>query len=230
MEPPGSTTASEFFGSMAASYDSLIRRAVPRYDEMTDRLLACLPAGASRVLELGCGTGNLTLRLAGKYPGARIVTADASAEMTGLTLARAGAAGHGARIEAVTARFEDLSFAPGSFDVVTSCLSLHHVRDKAPLYRAMAGWLSAGGVLRFADQFLGATPDLQRVHWANWRAFCREGGRCTEEEIVRLEEHAAAHDHYEALGAHFGMMARAGFRDMDCAWRNWMYAVVTAGR
>ena len=32
-------TASEYFGSMVESYDSLIQRAVPRYHEMTDRLL-----------------------------------------------------------------------------------------------------------------------------------------------------------------------------------------------
>src|SRR5256885_15976799 len=31
------TTAFAYFGAMADSYDSLIRRAVPRYDEMTAR-------------------------------------------------------------------------------------------------------------------------------------------------------------------------------------------------
>jgi len=42
---------------MAESYDSLIRRAVPRYDEMTSRLLDYLPRDPQKVLELGCGTG-----------------------------------------------------------------------------------------------------------------------------------------------------------------------------
>src|SRR5262245_39948764 len=65
-------SASEYFGAMIESYDSLIKRAVPRYEEMTQRLLEYLPPQAHKVLELGCGTGNLSLRLAAKYPQAAI--------------------------------------------------------------------------------------------------------------------------------------------------------------
>src|SRR5438132_1488236 len=73
MEHPGSggaedATASEYFGRMVDRYDSLIRRAVPRYDEMHERLVECLPRAASRVLELGCGTGNLTRAVRERYP------------------------------------------------------------------------------------------------------------------------------------------------------------------
>src|SRR5712671_36129 len=66
------TAASEYFGSMVESYDSLIRRAVPRYDEMTARLLDYTPREAESVLELGCGTGNLSLGLARRYPAASL--------------------------------------------------------------------------------------------------------------------------------------------------------------
>ena len=54
-------TAADYFGAMVGEYDSLIRRAVPRYDEMTARLLDYLPPSATSILELGCGTGNLTM-------------------------------------------------------------------------------------------------------------------------------------------------------------------------
>jgi tRNA (cmo5U34)-methyltransferase len=216
---------------MADSYDSLIRRAVPRYDEMIDRLMSHLPAAPSRVLELGCGTGNLTLRLAAKYPRARIVTVDAAPEMTALTAARASERGlDRGRLETITARFEDLSLPAGSFDLVTSCMSLHHVRDKAPLYLRIHGWLSRGGWLCMADQLLGATEHAQKTFWEGWLAFCREPGHCSEEEITSLEAHAAAHDHYEPLTSHIRMLEEAGFTTMDCVWRNFMYAVMIAER
>ena len=45
MQPgqPEMGSASEYFGAMVAEYDSLIRRTVPRYDEMLERLLCYLP-------------------------------------------------------------------------------------------------------------------------------------------------------------------------------------------
>jgi tRNA (cmo5U34)-methyltransferase len=229
--PDPAPTASEYFGQMADSYDSLIRRAVPRYDEMIERLMAHLPARASRILELGCGTGNLTLKLLAKYPVAHVTTVDAAPEMTALTAARARERGlDGNRLETVTARFEQLSQPAGSFDVVASCMSLHHVKDKAPLYLRIHGWLARGGSLWFADQLLGATPEIQTEFWRGWLAFCREPGHCSEEEISSLEAHAAAHDHYEPLTSHLRLLEEAGFARMDCVWRNFMYSVVGARR
>src|SRR5262245_6129323 len=147
-------TASDYFGSIAASYDSLIRRAVPRYAEMADRLMDYLPGQARDVLELGCGTGNLSSRLAERYPEASLAFVDAAPAMIEVTRSRVGAEhprpAAGARF--VTARFEELSLDPESFDVVTSCISLHHVRDKLPLYRLIHRALRPGGTFRFADQ------------------------------------------------------------------------------
>lgn len=51
-------TASEFFGEMSETYDSLIQRSVPRDQEMLRCTLEFCPDEVTRVLELGCGTGN----------------------------------------------------------------------------------------------------------------------------------------------------------------------------
>jgi trans-aconitate methyltransferase len=226
--PP--TTAADYFGGMVASYDSLIRRAVPRYDEMTDRLLQHLPTRADRIVELGCGTGNLTLRLVQCFPGAHITTLDAAPEMTAVTLARARSLPNPAHITALTTSFEDAAFPGALFDLAVSCMSLHHVPGQAALYRRLHDWLAPGGVLAFADQLRGQTNRAQQAHWDLWLAFCREPGHCTPDEIRSLEDHAAAHDHYVPLSEHFRLLTEAGFTDPDCAWRNGMYSVVLAHR
>jgi len=215
---------------MADSYDSLIARAVPRYQEMTDRLAGYLPAHSARILDLGCGTGNLTLRLAADHAAAAITAVDAAPEMTALTARRMAEVGVRARLTTMTQRFEDLSFPPGSFDLVTSCISLHHVRDKADLYRRIHGWLAPGGTLRFADQLRGGTDAIHAINWARWLEFCALPGHCTAEEIRSLVEHAAAHDHYTPLQEHFELLGRAGFGDLDCVWRNWIWGIITAER
>jgi ubiquinone/menaquinone biosynthesis C-methylase UbiE len=148
--------------------------------------------------------------------------------MTALTASRAAAAGFAPRIATLTRRFEELEFPPGSFDLIASCMSLHHVRGKGPLYRDFARWLSPGGSLRFADQILGATEAIQAVNWQAWLAFCRQEGHCSPQELRGLTDHAAAHDHYTPLEEHFQLMSAAGFRRLDCIWRNGMYGVVTA--
>src|SRR5687767_10473233 len=127
-------SAADYFGSMAESYDSLIRRCVPRYEEMSSRLIDYLAiavagpaAGAGvawRILELGCGTGNLSLRLAQRFPNAQLTLVDAAPEMIELTRARLEAAKPqldrlggrgsfgGARF--ITSRFEDLKLPSSS--------------------------------------------------------------------------------------------------------------------
>ena len=111
------TTASEFFGSFVEEYDSLVRRAVPRYDEMISRVVEYVPAGRRRILELGCGTGNLTVAMAARFPEAEWTLVDASREMLDATSRRLGAGHKVSRIEAL---FEDLELRPVAFDLVTS--------------------------------------------------------------------------------------------------------------
>jgi len=224
------STASTYFGSMAEGYDSLIRRCVPRYAEMTERLAEYLPLETRSVLELGCGTGNLSLRLAARYPAATLTVVDASPEMVELTRARLAEAHPEAaeRGRFVVARFEELEIEPGSVDLATSAISLHHVADKGALFRAVRRMLAPGGTFRFADQMWGATEANAALNWRRWLEFCRLPGNCTEEEIESLVAHARDHDHYEPVAAHLRMLEDAGFADVDCVWRNWMWGIVTA--
>jgi tRNA (cmo5U34)-methyltransferase len=215
---------------MAESYDSLIHRAVPRYDEMIARLLDYLPVDANQVLELGSGTGNLSLRLAEALPRATLTLVDGSREMIDLVRSRIEALGSRAsrRTSYVVAKFEELDVPRGSFDLVVSSISLHHVEDKASLYARIRSLLSDGGRFCFADQIRGEPEPNHRLNWERWLDFCREREHCTSDEIESLLQHAAAHDHYTTLSDHFALLAAAGFSEVDCVWRNWMWGIVTA--
>jgi len=223
-------SASDYFGAMAGAYDSLIRRSVPRYDEMADRLVGYLPRDSARVLELGCGTGNLSLRLAANLPKAALTLVDASAEMIALTRSRLGHARvpATARDEFITTRFEDLTLPAGSFDLVVSSISLHHVEDKGALYESIHAMLRPRGRFCFADQIRGEPESNHELNWRRWLDFCAEPGHCSREEIASLLDHAAAHDHYTTLSNHFALLSRTGFSEIDCIWRNLMWGIVTA--
>ena len=223
-------TASGYFGAMGDEYDSLIHRALPNYDEMIRELTAYLPAHPRRALELGCGTGNFTLALAEHAPDCALTVVDASPEMIELTRHRLAElhpdfAGPGTF---VISRFEDLDLESKAFDLIVSCISLHHVTDKGRLFRDLHAALSPGGALRFADQMLGGSQASQDRNWERWLEYCRQPGHCTEDEIQGLLDHAAAHDHYIPLAVHFELLEATGFTGIDCVWRHGMWAVVTA--
>jgi tRNA (cmo5U34)-methyltransferase len=218
-----------YFASMVESYDSLIRRAVPRYDEMVARLLEYLPPDAQSLVELGCGTGNLSLQLLAKFPRARLTFVDASPEMIALTRSRVDQARSSTTPSTsfLVQRFEELD-VPGPVGVVVSSISLHHVDDKARLYGRIRSLLAKEGRFCFADQIRGEPESNHRLNWEQWLDFCRERDHCTPEEIESLLQHAAAHDHYTPLTEHIALLSKAGFSEIDCAWRNGMWGIVTA--
>jgi tRNA (cmo5U34)-methyltransferase len=226
------TTASWYFGSMAEGYDSLIKRAVPRYDEMLARLVDYLPPRVASVLELGCGTGNLSLALAERYPEASLTFLDAAPEMIQTTRARLEEkhASTIRRARFVEATFETIEPKLGSFELVVSSISLHHVKDKATLYKTIHALVTPGGTFRFSDQLRGGTDAIHELNWRRWLEFCRSRGNCSEEEVGSLLEHAEAHDHYTPLQEHFQLLAAAGFTTLDCVWRNLIWGIVTADR
>jgi SAM-dependent methyltransferase len=102
-------------------------------------LLRSVPAGAERVLDVGCGAGTLARKLAGSVP--HVDGVDLSPGM--IEAARRDAP------PSVTFSIGDaLTFdpPPGSYDAVLSSAVLHHLPLAEALPR-MAGWLRPGGVL-----------------------------------------------------------------------------------
>lgn len=104
-----------------------------------------------RVLEVGCGTGNLSTYMA--LRGARTVGVDVSAGMLELARRRARVNGVADRTTFLVQPVEDLDEPDGSFDVVIANQVLHHL----DLPRAMpniARLLSQDGCALFAEPVL----------------------------------------------------------------------------
>ncbi|MHC4780014.1 MAG: class I SAM-dependent methyltransferase [Planctomycetota bacterium] len=147
-----------FFDSLGDGYASAIERCVPRYREMLSAILDGLPEGfrPKKVLDLGAGNGNLSIEILKRHPSAELHLVDISAKA--LETARS-------RFEGIPglvftrASFEDLDFAPGSFDLVTSSIAIHHLPDpgKRILFDRCFRWLSRDGVLAYSDQFSSVT-------------------------------------------------------------------------
>ena len=228
--PKIEATASDYFAARIAEYDSLVRRAVPHYDELLDLLEVHFPKSARDIVELGCGTGTLSLRLARCYPDARITFIDAAAEMLDVTRQRliAEGASRPDRFNLVAATFEDVELPDRQFNLITSNMALHHVIDKAALFQRIYDWLRPGGTLRFGDHVWGQTVGNREIGRTRWIAHCQSPGQLTEAELASLVQHRHQHDHYISVKEQFGIFERVGFSDPDCVWSDGNWAIYTA--
>lgn len=127
------------FDEVAADYD----RHRPAYpDELVDQ--ACRVAGIGRgdqVLELGCGSGQLTRSLAAR--GLRVTALEPGQNL--LALARQNLAGAGT-VDFVNARFEDADLPRERFRAVF-CASAFHWIDPEISWQKAADVLVPGGTL-----------------------------------------------------------------------------------
>jgi ubiquinone/menaquinone biosynthesis C-methylase UbiE len=133
------------FDEVADEYD----RTRPMYpDALVDR--ACEVAGlgpGDPVLEIGCGTGQLTRSLIAR--GLRVTAVEPGGNL--MRLAGQNLAGAGS-VEFVNARFEDAALPSGYFRAAFSASALHWV-DPAVGWRKIAGVLAAGGTLGLLSYF-----------------------------------------------------------------------------
>jgi SAM-dependent methyltransferase len=111
----------------------------PEYEEQILPLAAEHLAGATSVLDIGCGEGQVG-RLATRIPGVeRVVGVDPTPAQLALAAARGGGVGL-ARSEAA-----QLPFASGSFDAAIACLVFEHIEDVDGALAEVGRVLAPGG-------------------------------------------------------------------------------------
>jgi tRNA (cmo5U34)-methyltransferase len=137
------------------SYLSMMREAVPGYDNFEEATVAATGSDATAILELGTGTGETARAVLDKHPQAHLTTIDGSPRM--VRLARENLPAN--RVHVVLGLLED-PLPSGPFDLVVSALAVHHLEGegKADLYRRVAAVLAPAGRFVLADVVKPVNP------------------------------------------------------------------------
>ena len=91
-------------------------------------------SGDEHLLDVGCGTGLMALRIAAQYPGCTVQGIDLSAKM--IAVARQDAAAQGLAVHFRVGSIVNLPYPDGAFDVVLTNIMYHHL-DLAEKQRAV---------------------------------------------------------------------------------------------
>lgn len=104
-----------------------------------------------RVLEIGCGTGNLALQIAQRHPTAEVIGLDP--DPRALARARRKAARRGRAVQLDQGFAEELPYGDHVFDRVVSSLMFHHLGpdEKGAALREVRRVLRPGGTLHLLD-------------------------------------------------------------------------------
>jgi tRNA (cmo5U34)-methyltransferase len=218
-------TVQHAFDLAAEDYDRTRRRLVPGFDDFYRAAIDLIrfPRDSRlKVLDLGAGTGMMAAFIAYSFPNARITMVDISNEMLERARARFELGGERFRFEVSDYGVDPIQ---EKYDAVVSALSIHHLSDeqKRSLFRRIHAALNEGGVFVNAEQFRCATPERHRFHHERWITRVRELGADDRDLAAALER--MKFDRAATLEDQLEWLAEAGFRDIDCAYKNLIFAV-----
>ena len=141
------------FDKLAAGYERWWAPVLaPSAVALLDRLEAPIAGRGGHLLDVGVGTGNLSIAALRRWPDIRITGIDASREMVGAVealVAERLPASDGDRFEARVAFADDLPFGDASIDAAMSSFVLQLVPNRARALREIRRVLRPGGTLAY---------------------------------------------------------------------------------
>lgn len=103
------------------------------------------------ILDIGCGTGTLSMMIKSLYPDAVVTGLDGDSQI--LEIAERKSIESGTKIQFVNGLSYKIPFPDNHFDIVTSTLMIHHLtdEDKIHTFKEVLRVLKPGGEFNIAD-------------------------------------------------------------------------------
>jgi ubiquinone/menaquinone biosynthesis C-methylase UbiE len=144
----------------------------------SDHLQAMIPSAATDILDLGCGAGDWSARIASQRPWTHVTGVDIGKDFISAASERHGCA----RVSFCVADFAALPFSDSTFDCVYADNSLEHAWDVDATLREVRRVLRPNGVLVAAIPSDARNPDAicdnhtwKTEPWDVWRRLTTAG-------------------------------------------------------
>jgi tRNA (cmo5U34)-methyltransferase len=188
---------------------------------------ACSP-GAARLLDIGCGAGNYSLKLLERLPDLEITLVDLSRPMLERAQERL-AAKTSAKINAFEQDIRQVELPREHYDLVVAAAVLHHLRTEDE-WRAVFGklydWLRPGGSVWISDLVEHSTAQVQALMWQRYGDYLLAlRSREYRDQVLAYVEHE---DTPRSLTFQIELLEAVGFRTVEILHKNSVFAAFGA--
>jgi tRNA (cmo5U34)-methyltransferase len=196
-------------------------------DLIAEAAAGTTPKGA-RLLDVGCGAGNFSLKLLERLPGLAVTLVDLSRLMLDRATSRLQAAGC-SKVTALQGDIRELELGAQSQDIILAAAVLHHLRTDDEwrlVFRRFYEALTPGGSLWIFDLVEGATPVLQELAWRRYGGYLVQlGGEAYRDRVFAYIEQE---DTPRPLYYQLRLLEEAGFARLDVLHKNGPFAAFGA--
>lgn len=213
------------FNNEAENFDKMVQRNIPCYNQMLEALIDAIPdvTESPKILDLGCGTGNITQKAKNRFPKARITCLDLSENMIEIAKEK-------------LKNYDDIEYVIGDFtqvkleekyDAIISSLALHHIEndeEKQAMYKSIYEALKNEGVFYNADVIKANSKYNESLYEKVAARDMKENGVSTE-EISDMNRKRDENDIPTTIYNHIKMLENVGFTEIDVIWKYYANAV-----
>jgi tRNA (cmo5U34)-methyltransferase len=188
---------------------------------------ACTPQ-ARRLLDVGCGAGNYSLKLLERLPGLDVTLIDLSRPMLDraeLRLRESSAKS----VRALQADVREVELGESAFDVIVAAAVLHHLRTDAEWEAVFAKFhraLAPGGSVWVFDMVEAELPAVRPILWARYGRYLEglKGPAYRDHVFAYIEKE----DTPRPLVYQLDLLRRVGFGGVEVLHRHSCFAAFGA--
>jgi tRNA (cmo5U34)-methyltransferase len=174
---------------------------------------------AAALLDIGCGAGNLSLKLLELAPRLDVTLIDLSRPMLIRAVERLG------KGRAIQGDIRDIGLDPESFDIAVGAAVFHHLRSEEEwrsVFRKIYRSLRPGGSFWISDLIFHSTPAVQELMWSRYGDYL--AALKGPEYRRHVFEYVEYEDSPRPLMFQLDALRETGFREVEILHKNSCFA------